>query len=185
MSGSVTFFGPAELWRVTNFSNVRTVGNIHELDPIPGIVDPLTPATAAVNSSIYLLYDFGGPGSQNQGVELPPGQGNAYTETSGSTSTSTLTKEFDLSVGVGIGGDDGVYSLDISTTVFWLTQTQSVSTGITNGLSFALGGLTTNRMCYVVYGVGGTQASDIADTIGVWAYTPTLLDGNYVCPIPT
>jgi len=131
------------------------------------------------NSSLYLLYAWGG--ETDKGVMVystSPDQGQVTTS---STSTSYHVKGFDIGISV------GAYGVGAGTTLVTDRWSQTSSYTSTDTLSWTVyGSSETVPVCYVVYGVGGASSSTstTADAVGLWAYAPTASDGSYTCPLP-
>jgi hypothetical protein len=177
-SGTVLFDALSRAWSVTNLSYYHSYSPpVNEPATWP-ITDTMVPG----NSSTYLLYNWGGAGSDNKGImayEGRPVTGLAKTST---TQSSSQVQGFQLEVGVEL------YGVEVSTTVLSLQWSQKASTTYTTSISWtATGNSESVPVCYVAYGIGGSSTSSgtSTDAIGLWAYDPTGSSGNYSCPVPT
>jgi hypothetical protein len=145
--------------------------------------DNITASIAQSNSSIYVLYGWGG--QYNKGIQVfstSPDSGSVTV--SSTTTTSSLVKGFSVEVGVSL------YGVGISTTLFTDQWSQTSTSTVANTLSWTVYGNSQKvPICYVVYGVGGSPGSgssaSSADAIGIWGYSSTYSGGQYSCPLPS
>jgi len=172
-SGTVTFLSNTRTSAVTSMDFYAPYGN----PQFPGQQaepDWLEPGTN--QSGVYLLQNWGGAGS---GVLVSP----SYSRGGSTTVSTTQSVEGASGVDVSVGVD--IYGVGVGTSVASLKWSQTSSTTETNTLSWMLSVPKGDPpVCFVVYGAGGSASSDTADLIGIWAYDPTLSDGNDTCPLP-
>ena len=167
--------GFVAMTRATNISVDRyaTFGN--PLSPGPA---PIPTFMTPQNFTEFHLYYVSGWGTGGQGqfiqYQYPIG---------GSVTTSTVTETVGVqSVDFSIGVD--IYDVDISTSVADVTWSQTATETQSNTLSWEAFANGSNGECFVVYGEGGSQSSNTADAIGLWAYTPNGGPGGSNCPDP-
>ncbi len=167
--------GFVAMTRATNISVDRyaTFGN--PLSPGPA---PIPTFMTPQNFTEFHLYYVSGWGTGGQGqfiqYKYPIG---------GSVTTSTVTETVGVqSVDFSIGVD--IYDVDISTSVADVTWSQTATETQSNTLSWEAFANGSNGECFVVYGEGGSQSSNTADAIGLWAYAPNGGPTGSNCPDP-
>lgn len=177
-SGTILFDSFSRVWSGTALSYYQSYSPpVNEPATWP-ITDTMEPG----NTSTYLLYDWGGVGSDNQGIMVYEGRPDTGYATASTTHASYQVQGFQLDLGVDL------YGVSVGVTVFSLQWSQTSSTTYSTSLSWTLvGDSSTVPVCYVVYGIGGSSSASgtTTDSIGVWAYDPTGSSGNYSCSVPT
>ncbi|HXW67737.1 MAG TPA: hypothetical protein VEL82_07690, partial [Thermoplasmata archaeon] len=176
-SGSLIFDAFSREWSIISL-------NYYQPYALPVNEPSIYPSSDTIvpgNASEYLLYGWGGAGSENQGRMVFSSAPIGGSVTVSSTTSSSQVKAFNLDVGVDL------YGVSVATTLLSLDWSQTSSSTVADTLSWEVyGDSETVPACYVVYGVGGfsSSAGSTADAIGIWEYAPEESGGVYSCPVP-
>lgn len=176
VSGTVYFSPVTRVWNITGEQFVSAYG-LPQFPAADSIADYLTPTSDYPGA--YLLSDWGGSGSNYQGVKALPGYPQWGSVTISSTTGSGSWQNLEISVDFGYDGVGGGVS---AISAEW---TQTSSTTNQESLQWTLGNATYSSnpaTCFVVYGLGGSAAANTADIVGVYAYP---VNSQGACPDPT
>ncbi|MGC2205229.1 MAG: hypothetical protein WA719_04805, partial [Thermoplasmata archaeon] len=177
-TGTVLFDALSRQWNITAEDDYQ--GYAPPVNEPASYANSLPDTMVPGNSNLYLLYLWGG--EFQKGVPVYSNSPETGYLIDSSTTSSSQVQGFDVSVGVDLDG------VDIGTTIAADHWSQTSSSTTTKTLTWTVYGKSaTVPVCYAVYGEGGasTSTKTTADTLSVWAYTPTNSAGSYTCPLPT